>query len=132
MGDWQESAGIPRHIAFSELPFQPRFAYGEQAEVAVVTGSEDGTALGSGFARFHRATIPWTVQYDEVLLVLEGEVTVETALGAFALGPQDCAWLPKGTELVYRSESALVFYAIHPSDWDKRPPNSGRTRDSGA
>ncbi len=132
MGDWQESGGVPRHIAFSELPFQPRFAYGEQAEVAVVTGSEDGTALGSGFARFHRATIPWTVHYDEVLLVLEGEVKIETATGAFALGPQDCAWLPKGTELVYRSESALVFYAIHPSDWSKRPPQSGKSEDSGA
>ena len=132
MGDWQESAGIPRHIAFSELPFQPRFAYGEQAEVAVVTRSEDGTALGSGFARLHRATIPWTVHYDEVLLVLEGEVKIETATGAFALGPQDCAWLPKGTELVYRSESALVFYAIHPSDWAKRPPQPSKSGDSGA
>lgn len=132
MGDRRASGGFPRHIAFSELPFQPRFAYGEQAEVAVVTGSEDGTPLGSGFARFHQAAIPWTVQYDEVLLVLEGEVKVETASGAFALGPQDCAWLPKGTELVYRSESALVFYAIHPSDWAKRAPQSGESGDSGA
>ena len=132
MGDWKESGGVPRHIAFSELPFQPRFAYGEQAEVAVVTGPEDGTALGSGFARFHRATIPWTVHYDEVLLVLEGEVKIETATGAFALGPQDCAWLPKGTELVYRSESALVFYAIHPSDRAKRPPQPGNSGDNGA
>ena len=120
MGNKQDNGARARNVAFSELPFQPRFAYGEQAEVAVVTGPEDGTALGSGFARLHRATISWTVQYDEVLLVLEGEVTVETALGAFALGPLDCAWLPKGTELVYRSESALVFYAIHPSDWAER------------
>lgn len=125
MGNKQDNSVRARHVAFSELPFQPRFAYGEQAEVAVVTGPEDGTALGSGFARLNRATISWTVQYDEVLLVLEGEVTVETALGAFALGPQDCAWLPKGTELVYRSESALVFYAIHPSDWAKRAPEAG-------
>ena len=125
MGYKQDNGGRARHIAFGELPFQPRFAYGEQAEVAVVTGPEDGTPLGSGFARFHQATIPWTVQYDEVLLVLDGEVTVETASGAFALGPQDCAWLPKGTELVYRSESALVFYAIHPSDWAERARESG-------
>ena len=120
MGCKQDNDRRARQIAFSELPFQPRFSHGEQAEVAVVTGSEDGTPLGSGFARFHMAEIPWTVQYDEVLLVLEGEMTVETAMGAFALGPQDCAWLPKGTELVYRSESALVFYAIHPSDWAER------------
>ena len=94
MGDWQESGGIPRHIAFNELPFRPRFAYGEQAEVAVVTGSEDGTALGSGFARFLRATIPWTVQYDEVLLVLEGEVTVETAAARGDTEPAKLAIAP--------------------------------------
>ena len=132
MGYKQDDDGRARHIAFNELPFEPRFAYGEQAEVAVVTGSEDGTPLGSGFARFHKAAIPWTVQYDEVLLVLEGEVKIETATGAFALGPQDCAWLPKGTELVYHSESALVFYAIHPSDWAKRAPEPGESGDGGA
>ncbi len=106
-----------RRIAFGDLPFQPRFAYGDQAEIAVVTGAEDGTPLGSGFARFRQAAIPWTVRYDEVLLVLNGRVTVETSDGALELGPRDCAWLPKGTELVYRAQDALVFYAIHPSDW---------------
>ena len=125
MGTQQETGGTARRIAFDDLPFQPRFAYGEQAEVAVVTGAGDGTPLGSGFARFHKAAVPWTVRYDEVLLVLEGEVEVETATGSLALGPHDCAWLPKGTALVYRSESALVFYAIHPSDWAERAGESG-------
>ena len=107
----------PRRMALDDLAFAPRFAYGEQCEIAQATGSEDGTTLGTGFARFSKAAIPWTIQYDEVLLVVEGEVEVETAEGTFRLGPRDSLWLPKGTELVYKSEAALVFYAIHPSDW---------------
>ena len=39
-------------MPFSNLGFQPRFAYGEQAEIAEVTGSEANTELGTGFARF--------------------------------------------------------------------------------
>lgn len=106
-----------RHIAFDGLSLQPRFEYGAQAQVAAVTGSEDGTKLGTGYVRFTEASIPWTVKYDEVIVVIEGEVTVETDNGDLVLGPRDSVWLPKGTKLVYRSASALVFYAIYPSNW---------------
>ncbi len=107
----------PRRIAFDGVTFAPRFAYGDQAEIAEITGQADGTVLGTGFARFSDASIPWTVRYDEVLIVIEGEVTVRTGDGDLVAGPRDCIWLPAGTELTYQSKSALVFYAVHPSNW---------------
>lgn len=112
----------PRRIGFETLDFAPRFDYGDQARIAVVTGSEDATALGTGLARFTKASIPWTVRYDEVLLVLEGHVTVRTAAGDLDAGPKDCIWLPKGTDLTYIAEDALVFYAIHPANWAEERP----------
>jgi len=30
---------------------------------------------------------------------------------------RDCIWLPTGTELIYEAESALIHFAIHPSNW---------------
>ena len=104
-------------IAFETLDFAPRFAYGDQAAIAEITGSGDSTALGTGLARFTKASIPWTVRYDEVLLVLEGRVTVRTNDGDLEAGPKDCIWLPKGADLIYISDDALVFYAIHPANW---------------
>lgn len=106
-----------RTVRFEELGFSPRFAYGDQAEVVEVTGTGDGTVLGTGFGRFTNAEIPWTTKYDEVLLVVEGEVTVRTPSGDLTAGANDCIWLPNGTELTYVAKSALVFYAIHPSNW---------------
>ena len=117
MSEEQRGKAAARRLALAELAFAPRFAYGEQAQIAEITGSRDGTTLGTGFARFTRAAIPWTVRYDEVLLVVEGRVEVETQGETFALEPLDSLWLPAGTELVYKSDSALVFYAIHPSNW---------------
>ena len=108
----------PARVASPQsLPFVPRFEYGHMAEATAMTGPEDGTRLGSGFARMTRAEIPWTVQYDEVILVLEGQLTVRTAEGDLTAGPQECIWLPNGTELTYIAENALVFYAIEPANW---------------
>lgn len=110
----------PRRIAFGDLNFAPRFAHGDQASVTEATGAADGDRLGAGFARFANAEIPWTVKYDEVLLVLEGHVTILTDVGALEAGPRDCVWLPEGTALTYIAEDALVFYALSPADWAER------------
>ncbi len=106
-----------KKIAFSDAVFTPRFAHGDMAQIAQITGTGEGTQLGTGMARFTDADIPWTVKYDEVLLVLEGEVTIHMADQTLIAGPKDCLWLPKGTELRYQSKNALVFYAIHPANW---------------
>ncbi len=88
------------------------------AQVSVVTGRKgDGTRLGSGFVRMKDAEIPWTIKYDEVILVLEGQLTIRTEDGDLVARPMECIWLPDGTELTYIAESALVFYAIEPADW---------------
>lgn len=109
----------PARVApLKQAEFLPRFAYGHMAEAAVVTGTDgDGTRLGSGFVRMKDAEIPWTIQYDEVILVLEGQLTVRTAQGDLTAGPMDCIWLPDGTELTYIAEEALMFYAIEPANW---------------
>jgi len=107
----------PRRISFGDLEFAPRFAHGDQAQIVEVTGTGDGTLLGTGFARFTNAEIPWSVKYDEVLLVLEGSVTVRTPGGDLEARAYDCVWLPKDTDLTYVSADALVFYTIHPANW---------------
>ena len=102
---------------FDELEFVPRFEYGDMAESAELCGLTDGTRLGTGFARMKNAHIPWTIQYDEVLILLEGDLQVHTNARIHKLSVHDSLWLPAGTELVYEADSALVAYAIYPSNW---------------
>jgi ethanolamine utilization protein EutQ len=108
-----------RVVRFEQLDFAARFEYGEMAEVAAVCGSEDGSELGTGWGRFNNAGIPWTIRYDEVLTVFEGELLLHTRGVVHKLGPRDCIWLPAGTELVYEASEALVHFAIHPADWQQ-------------
>ncbi len=106
-----------RLVRFDELEFAPRFEYGEMAQVAGVCGAEDGTELGTGWGRMTNARIPWTIKYDEVLTVFEGVLKLHTDGEVHELHPRDCIWLPSGTELIYEAESALIHFAIHPSNW---------------
>ncbi len=108
-----------RVVSPDAITFTPRFEYGHMTKAATVSGPEDGTRLGSGYVKLTQAEIPWTVKYDEVILVLEGSLTVRTADGDLAVEPHQSIWLPKGTALTYVAEDALVFFAIEPADWAK-------------
>lgn len=111
------SKSPPRSIPFDAVTFTPRFEHGENCAVGVVCGPEMGGELGTGFARFDKARIPWTTRYDEVVLVLDGVLTVHIDGTAHRLGKRDSLWIPEGTPLVYESAGALVYYAIHPVNW---------------
>ncbi|MEP0940199.1 MAG: hypothetical protein ABJH63_14115 [Rhizobiaceae bacterium] len=107
----------PRLMKRSNASFQPRFEYGDQAQAAHLCGTDDGSKLGAGLVRLTKAQIPWTIKYDEIILVLEGTFTVRTENDVLTAGPFDTIWLPAGTALTYEAEEALLFYAIQPADW---------------
>lgn len=107
----------PRVMKRSDADFVPRFEYGKMAQASHLCGTEDGSKLGAGLVRLSKAEIPWTVKYDEIILVLEGTFTVRTEADVLTAGPLDSIWLPAGTALTYEAEEALLFYAIHPADW---------------
>ncbi len=108
-----------RVARLDDLEFAPRFEYGEMAQVAGICGDDDGTELGVGWGRLSDARIPWTIHYDEVLTVFEGKLRLHAEGEIHELGPGDCIWLPSGTELIYEAESALIHFAIHPSNWQQ-------------
>jgi ethanolamine utilization protein EutQ len=107
----------PRLMKRADASFQPRFEYGDQAQAAHLCGTEDGSKLGAGLVRLTKAQIPWTIKYDEIILVLEGTFTVRTDTDVLTAGAFDSIWLPAGTALTYEAEEALLFYAIQPADW---------------
>jgi ethanolamine utilization protein EutQ len=107
----------PRVNRFADLTFNPRFEYGDQASAVQICGPDDMSELGAGFGRLTNARFPWTIKYDEIIIVLEGELTIYTDGKALKAGKFDSIWLPAGTELEYAADDALIAYAIHPANW---------------
>jgi ethanolamine utilization protein EutQ len=106
-----------RLVKLDGLKFVPRAEGGDQAQVAPICSSGDGSELSAGMARLNNARLEWTVKYDEVLHVISGHIKVHTPEGILEAGPRDSIWLPAGTPLTYEAEDALILFAIHPANW---------------
>jgi len=73
------------------------------------------TAMGAGIGVFENCQIEWTVTYDEVLFIKDGNFTLRVGDKAYRAGPGDILWIPKDTALVYEaSERVTFFYSVHP------------------
>ena len=71
--------------------------------------------LGAGIGVFRDCTMEWTVTYDEVLFILDGQFRLKTKEGTFHAGPGDTLWVPEGTWLVYEADEPVTFfYAVAP------------------
>ncbi|MDB4558720.1 cupin domain-containing protein [Amylibacter sp.] len=111
------SKSPPRVNRFADLTFNPRFEYGDQAAAVQICGPDDMSELAAGFGRLTNARFAWTIKYDEIIIVLEGELTIYTGGETLTAGKHDSIWLPAGTELEYAAKDALISFAIHPANW---------------
>ena len=58
-----------------------------------------------GFARYGAGeSNPWTMSYDEALIVTSGRFTVESDGIDITAGPGEAIYLRDGTEVVYRAD----------------------------
>ncbi|MBR0599887.1 cupin domain-containing protein [Sinanaerobacter chloroacetimidivorans] len=74
--------------------------------------------LGAGFMTFEKSELPWTLSYDEVDYVVEGEFTIKTGGKLYTMKPGDVFHIPKGTSVVFGSPSfCKVFYVVYPANW---------------
>jgi ethanolamine utilization protein EutQ len=55
--------------------------------------------------------------YDEIATCIEGTYTATVEGIEHVLAPGDFMFLPKGTELTYSGENAVMVYALWPVNW---------------
>lgn len=78
------------------------------------------TTLGAGILLLDGCSIPWTLLYDEICVVLEGTFVLELEGKVITAEAGDTVWIPQRTPVVYRGDKARVFYALYPVDWSKQ------------
>lgn len=87
-------------------------------------------AMSVGFARYRAGEAnPWTVAYDEALIVTKGAFTVRTAAGAASAGPGEVIYLPAGAEVVYQAdEDTELVYVAYPHWFEatQRSPHAAK------
>ena len=83
-----------------------------------VVTSADGMPMAAGVMSLRAGSFGWTLDYDEVEYVLEGELHISAA-GRVTVGrPGDVIAIPKGSSITFGTPSwARFLYVTYPADW---------------
>lgn len=83
-----------------------------------VVTAKDGLPMAAGVMSLRKGSFPWTLDYDEVEYVIEGELHITTD-GQKAIGrPGDVIAVPKGSAITFGTPSwARFLYVTYPADW---------------
>jgi ethanolamine utilization protein EutQ len=101
----------------SDVAFEPYGEPSNKATIAKLIGEDLSGTMGGGLATFDGAPITWTVLYDEAIAGIAGEFRLGVGDRTYVMGPGDVIWIPRGTEVRYEGNEALVFYALYPVNW---------------
>lgn len=93
-------------------------ALGKNIGLTDVLGAADGSNMGVGYMGWENAFFPWILNYDEVNVVLEGELHVKTASGTTIGKPGDVVFIPKGSSVEFGTPTHVRYvYVTYPAEW---------------
>ena len=83
-----------------------------------VVTAQHGAPMAAGFLSMHKGSFPWTLTYDEIQYVVEGELHIVTEQGTIVGKPGDVLYIPKNTSIHFSTPSwAKFFYVTYPAEW---------------
>lgn len=85
---------------------------------ADVITAADGSPMAAGYMTLTCGTFPWSLDYDEIQIVLEGELHIGTLEGVKVGRPGDILFVPKGSNITFGTPTWARFaYVTHPAAW---------------
>jgi len=83
----------------------------------VITAA-DGSPMAAGFMTWSKGSFPWTLNYDEIDLVIDGQLEIKTKNQDIIGNQGDVIYIPKGSSIFFGSPSyAKTFYVTFPAEW---------------
>ena len=106
-----------RHVEMEPFPFNIRRPEMDVRLADVITG-RDGSPMAAGFMTLHKGQFPWTLNYDEIEFVIEGELHIITDDGVTVGLPGDVIYIPSGSRIQFATPSwAKFLYVTYPAEW---------------
>lgn len=83
-----------------------------------VVTAKHGLPIAAGVMSLRAGSFAWTLDYDEVEYVIEGELHITTARRQAVGRPGDVIAVPKGSSITFGTPSwAKFLYVTYPADW---------------
>lgn len=82
---------------------------------------EQSPRLGAGLMEMEDTTFPWTLNYDEMDYVIDGELTVVIRGERITAGPGEVIYIPKGSSIEFSVRGKARFlYFVCPANWQEQ------------
>lgn len=92
---------------------------GMAVEAVDVVTADDRSPMAAGYLTLTKGSFPWTLTYDEVQIVLEGELHLGGDAGGKIGRPGDVLFVPKGSNITFGTPSWTKFvYVTFPANWE--------------
>ena len=94
---------------------------GTNVRLKDVVTSNDGSTMAAGYMSLDKGEFPWTLTYDEVDIILEGELIITRGNVAVHGGPGDIIFIPKGSTITFGTPDHVRFvYVAFPANWNEQ------------
>jgi ethanolamine utilization protein EutQ len=93
---------------------------GTNVRLKDVITSADGSSMAAGYMALDKGEFPWTLNYDEVDIVLEGELVITRGGVAVHATQGDVIFIPKGSSITFGTPDKVRFiYVAFPANWNE-------------
>ena len=86
-----------------------------------VVVTQDRSPMGAGYMSLDKGEMKWMLSYDEIDIVLEGELVITRGSEQVRGGPGDTIYIPKGSSITFGTPNWTRFvYVVFPVNWNEK------------
>ena len=86
-----------------------------------VVVTQDRSPMGAGYMSLDKGEMQWTLTYDEIDIVLEGELVITRGSEQVRGKTGDVIYIPKGSSITFGTPSwARFVYVVFPVNWNEK------------
>jgi ethanolamine utilization protein EutQ len=86
-----------------------------------VVVTQDRSPMGAGYMSLDKGEMAWTLNYDEIDIVLEGELVITRGSEQVRGKTGDVIYIPKGSSITFGTPSWTKFvYVVFPVNWNEK------------
>lgn len=83
--------------------------------------TQDRSPMGAGYMSLDKGEMKWSLSYDEIDIVLEGELVITRGNEQVRGGPGDTIYVPKGSSITFGTPNWTRFvYVVFPVNWNEK------------
>jgi ethanolamine utilization protein EutQ len=86
-----------------------------------VVVTQDRSPMGAGYMSLDKGEMQWTLTYDEIDIVLEGELVITRGREQVRGRTGDVIYIPKGSSITFGTPNWTRFvYVVFPVNWNEK------------